>query len=306
MKKFCVLVLTLLLLIMPPCLAGEIERIQQKGQIIVSLNREYPPFSMEKDGKVIGLDVDLARLLAECLHVKAKFIRPQRYDQQIPKLLAGESDIIIAAMTRTVERGLKVNFSRPYFQVSQAALARRDMLPEGADSYFDMLEVKDLRLGVKAGSTHEEFARQLFPAGAIKLFPTAAAAAAALVEGRVNAMAADSPFVQVWHNTHLQYYTRIAALLNPVTREYYAFAIRRGDPEFLTWVNLFVEQVKTDGTLDLLNYDYFERMQWAGLKPGPDLERSRVRFLKNRFVLRKKAEIEKRRRQVQGNGDQYD
>jgi polar amino acid transport system substrate-binding protein len=306
MKKFSVLVILLLILIASPCLAGEIERIQQKGEIAVSLNRAYPPFSMEKNGNVFGLDVDLANLLADSLHVKVKFIRPEHYDQQIPNLLAGESDIIIAAMTRTVERGLKVNFSAPYFEVSQAALARRDLLPTGADSYFDLLEIKGLRLGVKAGTTHEKFAAQLFASGTIKRFPTAAAAAEALVKGQVNAMVADSPFVRVWRNTHPQYYSRIAALLTPVTREYYAFAIRPGDPMFLTWLNLFIDQVKTDGTLDLLTDEYFEQMSWAGLKTVPEKKLNRAQFLKNRFMMRKQAEIEKRRRKFQGNGDQYE
>ena len=306
MKKFCVLVISLLILITSPCLAGEIERIQQKGEITVSLNRAYPPFSMEKNGKVFGLDIDLANLLADSLHVKVKFIRPTDYGQQIPNLLAGESDIIIAAMTRTVERGLKVNFSAPYFQVSQAALARRDLLPAGADSYFDLLEIRGLKLGVKAGTTHEKFARQLFPAGAIQRFATVSAAAQALVRGQVNAVVADSPFVRVWHNTHPQDYTRIAALLAPVTREYYAFAIRQGNPTFLTWLNLFIDQVKSDGTLDLLNYEYFEQMSWAGLNTAPGKRLNRAQFLKNRFIMRKKTEIEKRRRQFQGHGDPYE
>ena len=132
MKKYFVFILTLLLLLASNCWSGEIERIQEKGEIVVSLNRGYPPFSMEKDDKVFGLDVDLANLLADYLKVQVRFIRPQLYDQQIPKLLAGESDIVIAAMTRTVERGLKVHFTNPYFEVSQAALVRRNLLPTGA------------------------------------------------------------------------------------------------------------------------------------------------------------------------------
>ncbi|MEN8757116.1 MAG: transporter substrate-binding domain-containing protein, partial [Desulfobacterales bacterium] len=238
MKKIIVFALALLLVLAPQCWSGEIERIQKKGEITVSLNRGYPPFSMERDGKLFGLDIDLAILLADYLNVKVKFIRPQTYDLQIPKLLAGESDIIIAAMTRTVERGLKVHFSEPYFEVSQAALVRRNLLPADAYAYFDLLEIKTLRLGVKAGTTHEKFARQLFPAKVIKLYPTAEAAAGALLKGDVDAMVADSPFVQIWRNTHVEYYQEIAALLEPVTREFYAFAIRPGDPDFLNWLNL--------------------------------------------------------------------
>jgi len=306
MKKIIVFALALLLLLAPQCWSGEIERIQKKGEITVSLNRGYPPFSMERDGKLFGLDIDLAILLADYLNVKVKFIRPQTYDLQIAKLLAGESDIIIAAMTRTVERGLKVHFSEPYFEVSQAALVRRNLLPADANAYFDLLEIKTLRLGVKAGTTHEKFARQLFPAKVIKLYPTAEAAAGALLKGDVDAMVADSPFVQIWRNTHVEYYQEIAALLEPVTREFYAFAIRPGDPDFLNWLNLFVDQIRTDGTLELLKYEYFEKIAGATAIVKPEGRLTRAQFLKNRFISNQKAMIEKRRKAFQGKGDNYE
>ena len=69
------------------------------------------------------------------------------------------------------------------------------------------------RIQAKGDTTHEKFARQLFPAKAIKPYPTAAAAAEALINGDVDAMVADSPFVQVWRNTHLEHYQKIAAFL---------------------------------------------------------------------------------------------
>lgn len=285
---------------------GEIERIQKAGVINVSLNRDYPPFSLEKSGSIIGLDVDLAYLLASYLNVKVSFIRPETYDQQIPKLLAGEADIIMAAMTRTVQRALQVNFSNPYFEVSQAALVRRDRVPMGANAYFDLLGVEDLRLGVKTGTTHEAFARQLFPASAIKLYPTTEAAAEAVLLGEVDAMVADSPFVRVWRNTHVEHYTSITALLEPVTREFYAFAIRKGDPDFLNWLNVFVEEIKADGTLDLLAHEYFEQMNWAVEKGRIATQQKRAEFLKNRFILEKKARIEQRRRDFEGKGANYE
>lgn len=306
MKRFvCILILAMLLVpgVVP---AGEIERIREKGVITVSLNREYPPFSMEKDGTLIGLDVDLAHLLAEILEVKVRFVRPETYDRQIPTLLAGKSDIIMAAMTRTLERGLQVNFSKPYFEVSQAALARRDKVPSRANAYFDLLAVEGLRLGVKSGTTHEAFARQLFAADAITGYATSAAAAEAVVRGEVDAMVADSPFVRVWRNTHVQYYPKITVLLTPVTREFYAFAIRRGDPDFLNWLNLFVDQIRADGTLDLLKFEYFEQMAWVQGRETTAQRPTRAQFLKNRFVDRKRAMIEQRRKAFQGKGDSYE
>lgn len=301
-----VLVLVGILLLPPGVGAGELQQIQKKGVITVSLNRDYPPFSMEKEGTVFGLDVDLAHLMAEILNVKVIFIRPNTYDQQIPKLLAGESDIIMAAMTRTMERALQVDFSSPYFEVSQAALVRRDKVPMNASAYFDLLRVEGLRLGVKTGTTHETFAQVLFPMDSIKGYPTADAAADAMVAGDVDAMVADSPFVQVWRNTHVQHYSQITALLEPVTREFYAFAIRKGDPDFLNWLNLFVDQIRTDGTLDLLKHEYFETMAWAAEKGMPAERLSRPQFLQNRFIAKKKAMIEQRRKAYQEKGANYE
>ena len=168
-----------------------------------------------------------------------------------------------------------------------------------------MLQIIGLKLGVKTGTTHESFARQLFPADAIKGYPTAAAAADAVISGEVDAMVADSPFVQIWHNTHVERYTEVVSLLEPVTREFYAFAIRKGDPDYLNWINIFVDQIRADGTLDLLKYEYFDRMSWTGKMPAQKVSLTRAQFLKNRFIANKQAEIENRRRTFRIKGDNY-
>ena len=119
-------------------------------------------------------------------------------------------------------------------------------------------------------------------------------------------MVADSPFVKIWHETNPEHYMKVAALLAPVTKEYYAFAVRPGDPVFLGWLNLFIDQVKIDGTLDLLNYEYFEEMAWAKKKGGSGKKMTRAEMLKNEFVARKKAMIEKRRKELTGVKPDYD
>lgn len=307
MKKILLLITAILLLAPYHLTAGEIERIKEKGEIVVSLNKGYPPFSMEVNNEKTGLDVDLAKLIAEYLGVKAKFIMPDLYKDQIPKLLAGESDIIIAAMTRTVERGLKVNFSAPYFEVSQAALVDRDMVGPSDDSYFDLVDIPDLKVGVKANTTIERFARELFPAKAIKTYPDHPQAIDALVKGQVDATVHDSPFVQVWARTHPDLAGRIKPLLAPVTKEYYGFAIRKGDPEFLAWLNLFITQVMIDGTMDLLKHKYFIEMKWAGVKTTRESKITKAQLLRNKFVAEKKKMLEEKRAKEQITlGDAYE
>jgi polar amino acid transport system substrate-binding protein len=307
MKRILLFILAILCLTLTQVKAGEIERIKDKGEIVVSLNKGYPPFCIVDKNKINGLDVDLANLVADYLDVKVKFIMPELYKDQIPKLLAGESDIIIAAMTRTVERGLKVSFTDPYFEVSQAALVDRDIVEPEANSYFDLVDIHGIRIGVKADTTIERFARELFQADVIKTYPDHPQAIDALLKGQVDASVHDSPFVQVWSRTHPDTVGRIKPLLAPVTREYYGFAIRKGDPAFLSWLNLFITQVKIDGTMDLLKHRYFVEMQWAGVKTTREARITKAQLLRNKFVAEKQKVLEQKREQERlQKGDAYE
>ena len=93
MKRMLPIILAIIGLAWSQGNAGEIERIINKGEIVVSLNKGYRPFCITENNKIQGLDVDLAKLIADYLGVQVKFIMPPRYKDQIPKLLAGESDI---------------------------------------------------------------------------------------------------------------------------------------------------------------------------------------------------------------------
>lgn len=296
-KRILILVVGFLMVFCFSLQAGEIERIKEKGEIIVSLNTGYVPFSMEVKGERTGLDVDLARLIAQYLGVKVKYLIPQLFGDQIPKLLAGESDIIIAAMTRTPERGLLVNFTDPYFEVSQAALVRRDLVKPQDESFFDLVGIKGIRIGVREKTTGAYFAKELFPPEAIKTYPGHPESLAALLKGGVDATVHDSPLVETWVSSHPELWVKVKPLLAPVTKETFGFAIRKGDLEFLTWLNLFISQVQSDGTMDLLKYRYFVEMPWLAQKPGKQAEMTKAQLLRNEFMKKKQEKLEGMRKE---------
>ena len=298
MKKTIGLILGCWLLVSSGVQAGEIERIQAKGEIVVSLNRGTPPFCMEIKGELIGLDVDLARLLADYLGVKPKFIMPETFEEHIPKLLSGETDIIIAAMTRTPERGLRVNFTDSYFEVSQAALVWRNRVGRDDESYFDLVDIKGLKIGVKRHTTIENFAKELFPKDVIVQYNSHAEAVDALVRGEVGATVHDSPFVRVWEKGHPELSNKIKPLLAPTTKEFYGFAIRKGNPDFLQWLNLFIAQTQTDGTMDLLKHRYLQEMPWLGIPLTKEIAMSKAQLLRNKFLAQKQEMLERKRREA--------
>ena len=82
----------------------------------------------DKNGELIGFEIDVAKQLAEDMGVGVDFV-PTAWDGIIPALLAGKFDAIISGMSITSNRNLTVNFTHPYAStgyILMASSARAD------------------------------------------------------------------------------------------------------------------------------------------------------------------------------------
>lgn len=97
--------------------AGRILRMGTSGVL--------PPFSYTApDGRVIGFDMEMAEMVAARLEMQLKVVTMD-FGQMIPRLLAGEVDMIGGALTITAERERIMSFTRGYYTINAAALVLR-------------------------------------------------------------------------------------------------------------------------------------------------------------------------------------
>ena len=90
-----------------------IESIKREGVLRVGLSL-FKPWSMrDKNGNLVGFELDVARKLADDMGVEIEF-QPTSWDGIIPALVSGKFDVIISGMSITPARNLTVNFSDPY------------------------------------------------------------------------------------------------------------------------------------------------------------------------------------------------
>ncbi|MCB1491107.1 MAG: transporter substrate-binding domain-containing protein, partial [Rhodobiaceae bacterium] len=89
-----------------------IESIKKSGTIRVGMATFVPWAMRDKNGDLIGFEIDVAKKLAEDMGVGIEFV-PTAWDGIIPALLAGKFDVIIGGMSITPARNLTVNFTRP-------------------------------------------------------------------------------------------------------------------------------------------------------------------------------------------------
>ena len=87
-----------------------LDDIVKRGSIRVGMSVFKPWAFRDKNGQYIGYEIDVAKKLADDLGVKLQLV-PTAWDGIIPALQAGKMDVIIAGMSVTAKRNLKINFS---------------------------------------------------------------------------------------------------------------------------------------------------------------------------------------------------
>jgi len=257
-------------------------KVRAGGPLVVGINPSYPPFGVpvRPDRRAAvgeaytGFDVELAEHLAATLGV-GLVLRPVRSRDVMDALNSGRIDIALAGLTRTVYRGAQVNFSAPYLTLSQAAVVERRFVEptqgtdqerrgrETIEDYFGLAKLHGIRIGVKKLTRPAQLAKNNFPNATIVEFDTLAEASAELVAGRLNAIVHDDAWVRAWfQRTPASITGRYRSLLKPVTREPIAMAIRKGDLEFLRFLDLYVQEVANDGTVKRLYRKHFIDAAW--------------------------------------------
>jgi len=116
----CMLVLPLM------AAAGTLDEVKKRGELIVGVRYDMPPFgTVDPQGALQGIDVELAKQIANKLGVKVKF-QQVTAQTRIPMLINGNIDLIAAGLARTEERAKVVQYSSIYIETGTVFLVLKD------------------------------------------------------------------------------------------------------------------------------------------------------------------------------------
>ena len=235
-----------------------LETILKKGELWVGFDSGYMPFEMtNQKGRYVGFDIDMAKEMAKAMGVKFVPVNTA-WDDIIPSLTTGKFDIIISGITVTQERNLKISFADPYIIVGQTILIDKKH-ERNIKSYKDLNDPKYI-VTSQSGTTGEEAAKNLIPKCIYKSFKTENEAVLEVINGNADAFVYDLPFCVVV--MVMQGKDKLIFLDKPFTYEPLAWAIRKGDPDFLNWLNNFLRQIKKDGRYERIYNKWIKNTDW--------------------------------------------
>ena len=244
--------------------AGSVlETIKKRGAIKVGMSTFVPWAMRDKNGELIGYEIDVAKQLAEDMKVKAEFV-PTAWDGIIPALLAGKFDLIIGGMSITPERNLTVNFTQPYAHSGIQIVAHKE-LAAGFKSLEDF-DKPDVVLAVRRGATPATAAKRMLPKATLRQFDEDALALQEVLNGKAHAFITSTPtpaFEALKHPDKL-----FLPIPEPFMQGAEGFALRKGDPDALNFFNNWILLRQQDGWLKERHDYWFKTRDWAGQVVG--------------------------------------
>ena len=152
-------------------------------EIRIATEGAYPPFNFtQPDGKVAGLEVDLAHALCERMKRPCTVVA-QEWDGIIPGLLAKKYDAIMATMNITPERAKAIGFSTPYMVVPAYFVAPAKSTIDGSPA-----SLRGKTIGAQVSTTHSRYVEKHLGSDAtLKTYDTASNLLADLKAGRLDA-----------------------------------------------------------------------------------------------------------------------
>jgi serine/threonine protein kinase len=90
---------------------GSLQRVQRAGKLVIATDPTYPPMEFQRDGQLVGFDIDLAQHLARRLGVRAEFVRIDwAWQNLLSQLNSREFDVLLSTVTVTEDRERGVDF----------------------------------------------------------------------------------------------------------------------------------------------------------------------------------------------------
>ncbi len=231
--------------------AGTLQDVKGRGKLIAGVKTDFPPFGfVDKNGNNKGIDIDIARALSKELFGNEKAVEfvSVTTGNRISFLTSKKIDVAVATMSITEERKKEVDFSIPYFISGQMILVHGD---SKITKYQDLAGKK---VATIQGSTGDIAIAKLVPTAERVKFERNFEALQALKDRRVEAFVQD--YILIYNLLQKNPGLRIAGL-QPFSPERYGLAVRKGDKEWLDFINATLTKMKETGEFDNLLEKWF-------------------------------------------------
>jgi ABC-type amino acid transport substrate-binding protein len=224
------------------------------GKLTVGMNLQFKPQMYLEGGEPAGYDVELLKLLAPDTGAELS-IQNLDFNGLIPGLQTGKFDLVSVGLSATEERKQVVDFTRGYVPYAQVVGVATDKA--SSVTAVDQLNKSGTTVTALQGSTAETLAKETFPDAEVKGFPDQNAAFLEVATGRADAVVVENYLLAQFDKSNPGELAE-AELGEPLHVEYGSWAVPKGNEEFVAFLDKWLCEKQTDGTLEATYNKIFE------------------------------------------------
>lgn len=249
MKKLFMLLASMIIMsmVVAGCGGGDKKAEQKKApaqKIVIGLDDNFAPMGFrDKDNKIVGLDIDLAREACKRANLNPEF-KPIDWGAKEAEIKSKRIDAIWNCFTVNPEREKVYGLSKPYLNNAQMIVVRKGDKIEGKAG------LKGKIVGVQDDSTGDYILTKRDKALGDSLkklnkyadFP---AAYLDLDNKRIDCIIADAVLA---YDTNKKQPGKYEVMKTPLADEVVAVAFRKDDKELIAKIDKALDEMKKDGT----------------------------------------------------------
>ena len=236
------------------------EEIKEKGKLVIGVKADFAPFGyIDENGNNVGYDLEIGKKLAEYA-----FGDPNAVDfvvvtssNRIPFLTSNKVDLLLASMAITEERLQEIDFTNIYMSTGHLIMTMSDN-----DSINGIDDLQNSTIIVVDGTTGADAAAKLCPNAKLQKYETWSEALSALKAGRGDAIIHDESVLYETANSD----NSVKTIGEPFENTWIAGGVRKGDEEWLNWINAAFEKMQNDDFF----YEEFKQFftTWTSVPEG--------------------------------------
>lgn len=243
--------------------ASRLDEIIKRDKLIVATFSTAPPFCYtDEAGKLVGFDIDIARLIAKSLlgdENKVEFVTVTS-EGRWPAVNSGRADIGLATTTVYPDRALRVAFTRPYIDSGISILVRQDAkvssLAALNDAKFTLANLSNPQMADRQ--------KRFLPKVKVLTFDTPSSEFAAVKSGQAQAMQMDTPVLN-WYAANNKELKVLPESLGVIQGN--AIFMKPGDFTLWLWADTMVQEMTAGSRYNEYSDIY---RKWFGRNPPPE------------------------------------
>jgi len=240
-----------------------LNRVITSSTLRVGMSGNQPPYNaVSRSGDMIGIEVDIATLLAAAMDVELVIVnRP--FPQLMNALVDGDVDMVMSGMAITPQRARRVSFVGPHLLSGKSILTNSRAL--AAIEETEDFDQSNLKLAALQNSTSARFIERFLPSAQFVPIQDYDEGVRMVLEDEVDALVAD---MMICLLTVLRYPDAgLLTLSEPLTIEPLGIAVPRDDRQFHGLIENYIDALEGTGILMQLREAWLEDGSWIAQLP---------------------------------------